>query len=167
VTDELERWAAEYLGVNDRKPGGRSGAERTRRWRARKAGLLSPFPFLTDELEGNAMRNPDTGCLEWIRSRNSGGYGHFKRDGKMVHAHRVSLERKLGRPLGPGMVARHTCDNPPCIEPEHLIEGTHAQNVADMIERGRAGWLKKEAPRVQSGASFEEEYEGYEGYEAF
>jgi hypothetical protein len=37
----------------------------------------------------------------------------------------------------PGMVVRHTCDNPPCINPEHLLIGTKADNAADMVERRR------------------------------
>lgn len=51
---------------------------------------------------------------------------------------RFVLEEALGRPLAEGMVTRHTCDNPPCCNPAHLIEGTQAQNLADMVARGRS-----------------------------
>ena len=37
-----------------------------------------------------------------------------------------------------GMVVRHSCDNPPCVNPEHLLLGTQADNMADKINRGRA-----------------------------
>lgn len=137
-----DRWAAEYLGVRDRITGGRSGAERTRRWRARKRGELPPFPFLAADLAANGEWTPE-GCLVWLRSRNSAGYGHVKRDGRMIFVHRLSLEQKLGRSLGPRMVARHTCDTPPCFNPDHLIEGTYAENVEDMASRGRGWWQRR------------------------
>lgn len=142
---DLERWMAEYAvrpGLV-RIEGGLSGAERTRRWRLRKKGLWPAYPFLAAELADNGAWTEE-GCLEWTRSRNQAGYGHVKRNGKMVNVHRLSLEAKLGRPLGPGMVARHTCDNPPCFNPDHLVEGTYAENTRDMIDRGRAWFLRRE-----------------------
>ena len=54
-----------------------------------------------------------------------------------MYAHRYALERKLGRELEPGEVARHTCDNPICVNPDHLLPGTQRDNVDDMMRRGR------------------------------
>lgn len=51
-------------------------------------------------------------------------------------AHRVALERKLGRKLEPNEVTRHTCDNKRCINPDHLIVGTQGDNIRDAFERG-------------------------------
>jgi len=56
--------------------------------------------------------------------------------GKTVRAHRVMYECTKG-PIPPGMVVRHTCDNPACINPDHLIIGTHKDNSQDMVKRGR------------------------------
>jgi HNH endonuclease len=84
-------------------------------------------------------------CIEtdWV-SRNSCGYGRRTvRDPRKRTelAHRVALEEKLGRPLRPGYESCHRCDNPPCVQPEHLYEGTHAENMRDMSQRGRSpGW---------------------------
>lgn len=75
-------------------------------------------------------------CVEWEGTRNRNGYGIL---GHAVHgsrlAHRAALAGKLGRPVRGK--ARHTCDNPPCVNPEHLLEGTQADNVADAVARGR------------------------------
>jgi hypothetical protein len=75
-------------------------------------------------------------CIEYDGPRNRGGYGVLSRpvNGSRV-ASRAALAEKLGRPVEG--VTRHTCDNPPCVNPEHLIEGTRAQNVRDAVERGR------------------------------
>lgn len=54
----------------------------------------------------------------------------------MVYAHRAAYESEYG-PIPPGMVVRHKCDNPPCVNPEHLEVGTQADNAKDMSVRGR------------------------------
>lgn len=66
--------------------------------------------------------------------KHKGGYGTRGHR----YAHREALEQKLGRPIKPGYGALHHCDNPPCIEPVHLFEGTNADNVHDMIAKGRS-----------------------------
>jgi hypothetical protein len=57
--------------------------------------------------------------------------------GKMRKAYRVAYEVFVG-PIPRGKFVRHTCDNPACINPAHLLPGTHADNMRDMAERGRA-----------------------------
>ena len=53
----------------------------------------------------------------------------------MFGAHRISFQITHGR-MANGVV-RHACDNPPCVRPSHLVEGTPAQNAADIKERNR------------------------------
>jgi hypothetical protein len=92
-----------------------------------------------------ALTWQDYPCIEtdWP-SRTKDGYGRRTvRDPRKRTelAHRIALESKLSRPLLPGHEACHRCDNPPCIQPEHLYEGTHAENMREMSQRGRSpGW---------------------------
>lgn len=85
----------------------------------------------------------ETGCHLWVKGVNRSGYGRVRgwvnRKSVDALANRVALRKKLGRPIRPGYFACHTCDNPPCVNPEHLYEGTPKQNTQDMFRRGRSG----------------------------
>lgn len=73
-------------------------------------------------------------CWPWLATTNRDGYGTFKLDGVCVGAHRVAFFLAEGRwPTE----ARHTCDSPSCCNPDHILDGTHADNLADMVARGR------------------------------
>jgi len=76
-------------------------------------------------------------CVMWDGAVDKDGYGLLSTDGKAHRANRFFLEKKLGRPLGAGMWALHTCDEPGCVNPEHLWEGTRDDNREDMLEKGR------------------------------
>ncbi len=69
-------------------------------------------------------------------ARNTFGHRAMSVHNYPVHVHRVSYAVHHG-PIPEGMVVRHTCDNPPCIEGGHLILGTQLDNVRDMFDRGR------------------------------
>lgn len=79
----------------------------------------------------------DAGCWEWHARRNEHGYGIFViGHAKAYLAHRVSFEHFHGA-IPEGRHVLHRCDNPCCVNPEHLFSGTQADNVRDMIEKGR------------------------------
>ena len=77
----------------------------------------------------------------WNGSSNGYGYGRISSNGGNKAAHRVSWEIHFGKiPKGgsyPGTCILHKCDNPPCVNPEHLYIGTQKDNVQDMIQKRR------------------------------
>ncbi len=76
-------------------------------------------------------------CWLWQGATNGQtGHGQFGIDHGHVYAHRYSYELAHG-PIPPGVMVRHKCDNPPCVNPDHLTLGTSQQNVHDMVSRGR------------------------------
>lgn len=85
--------------------------------------------------------NEATGCIEWLGAKVRGGYGQIKLSGKMVYVHRVLYAFRHG-PVPDGKSVCHTCDNPSCCNTDHLFLGTHAENMADKVAKGRAASLK-------------------------
>lgn len=79
----------------------------------------------------------DSGCWEWNGSRFHSGYGQVYFEKKNWKTHRLAYTVWVG-PIPEGHVVRHKCDNPPCINPEHLETGSNSQNSDDMVVRGRS-----------------------------
>lgn len=78
----------------------------------------------------------EKGCIIPHLVPHKKGYIHCYPEGKQWKAHRL-VYHCLVADIADGMVVMHKCDNPPCINPNHLLLGTQAQNVADMVEKGR------------------------------
>ncbi|MGE6580362.1 HNH endonuclease [Vreelandella aquamarina] len=78
-------------------------------------------------------------CIEHQFKCRGPGYGYLQHKGKQVLAHRLSYckANDIDMLAIDGFVVRHKCDNPKCINPEHLELGTQADNIADMHSRGR------------------------------
>lgn len=83
------------------------------------------------------VRKDEDGCWRWIGHTDT-GYGSFNLKGKSVSAHRLSLAMSLGREIAPGMYACHGCRSKNCVNPAHLREGTHQDNMADRARDGTA-----------------------------
>lgn len=89
-----------------------------------------------DRLMSLVEVDPVTGCHVRRASQTEFGYTTFFIDGKTRNAHRASWMLQRG-PIPDGMFVCHRCDNPPCVNIEHLFLGTPLDNMQDKIEKGR------------------------------
>lgn len=86
-----------------------------------------------------AKTRPEGECIVWTGYRDRQGYGTVLRPAvsrSPMLTHRYAYLLTHGS-LEAGAVIRHTCDNPPCVRPDHLLTGTQADNIADRQARGR------------------------------
>ena len=81
--------------------------------------------------------SPEGDCVVWTAYRDKDGYGQMQINENPVRVIRAVVELRDG-PIPEGLVVRHKCDYPPCIKPEHLELGTHAENSRDKVVRGRS-----------------------------
>lgn len=91
---------------------------------------------LPDRIDAKIQPEPNSGCWIWLGAINENGYGRVSWLRRNAHAHRVVYEI-LARPLKAGEQVLHRCDNPCCVNPDHMFIGDPALNKADSVSKKR------------------------------
>jgi hypothetical protein len=115
---------------------------------------------LAERFERHYIPEPMSGCFIWTAAVTPDGYGllakersHLSGGSAMFLAHRASWELHRG-PIIDGLHVLHNCDNPYCVNPDHLFLGTHSDNMKDSVAKGRKNNAKGVA---HGGAKLTEE----------
>ena len=105
---------------------------------------------LPERIQNKILPEPNSGCWLWTASASLHGYGKTSFDGRPQQAHRIVFMCLRG-PIPDGAFICHTCDNPSCVNPDHLYVGDAKTNVRDMMERERH-WMHTDPERHRENA---------------
>jgi mRNA degradation ribonuclease J1/J2 len=78
------------------------------------------------------------------------GYHQVRINGKLLYVHRLALAKHLGKPVGELSLVRHLCNNPRCVNVEHLAEGSHYDNAQDRVRSGRSAKVVPERRKLSA-----------------
>lgn len=95
-------------------------------------------------------KKTNSGCWEWTARKNDDGYGTIKINNKQCYSHRFSWQLFNGFILK-GLFVLHKCDNPSCVNPDHLFLGTKKDNAKDRDNKGRGLKGRKKPVTIEHG----------------
>ncbi len=135
------RWATPEQQSQNRRPYKRGSIKKIKS-APRPPQMLPLLPVMTDEtlrsrFWSKVQKGTAADCWQWIAAKNASGYGFISIDGRVYRAHRISYLLAYGCPPDSHEIT-HSCDNPSCVNPEHLVPGLHKENMRDMAAKGRA-----------------------------
>jgi hypothetical protein len=90
-----------------------------------------------ERFESRHIPEPNSGCFLWLSAPTSTGYGSIELRGRTLSAHRFAYALFRGE-IPDGLLVCHHCDNPLCVNPDHMFIGTDLDNQIDCIKKGRA-----------------------------
>jgi hypothetical protein len=115
-------------------------------------GVLKRQPTVEQRFWSKVKKGNPNECWQWMAGKTSNGYGTFKYNGKTVNAHKFAYEITNGVCVPSRFHVCHSCNEPSCVNPNHLLPGTPKSNVQGMIESGHQyiGGPKPKLNEVQS-----------------